>query len=65
METYPNFKMFAVLKDSIVIDCGFGDVDEVASPLTKKTYDDKNYTLIQVTEKNSPFIIGSIYKEGE
>lgn len=65
MKTYPSSKMFAVLKDNIVIDCGFGDVNEVTSPLTTKIYDNKNYILIEVTEKNSPFFMGSIYTERE
>lgn len=60
----PNFNMYAVVENDIVIDCGFGDTEElIVSPITKKEYNNTDYNLIKCTEKTGIFMIGQ--KVGE
>ncbi len=55
----PNFNMYAIVENGIVIDCGFGDTEElIVSPLTKKEYNNTEYSLIKCTKETGIFMIG-------
>lgn len=53
--------MYAVIKDNIIIDVGFGTKDSVNNLNNSVNYTSNEYTLIEVTEKNSPMQLGQIY----
>lgn len=46
--TKPNFKMYAILKNNIVVDCWFAKTKEEAQQ------DNPNAMVIEITTKNSP-----------
>jgi hypothetical protein len=55
----PNFNMYAIVENNIIIDCGFGDTEEfIVSPLTKKEYNNIDYQLIKCTPETGVFKIG-------
>lgn len=57
----PDFPMYAIVYNQIVIDCGFGD-EVIQSPLTKKTYiKNNNYQFVAMTTENSPAGVGMRY----
>jgi hypothetical protein len=53
--------MYAVIKDNIIIDVGFGTKDSVNNLNNSINYTSNEYTLVEVTEKNSPMQLGQIY----
>jgi hypothetical protein len=64
MDTFPNYKMFALLKDNYVIDAVLGGPDLYVSARNNKiTYNNiKNqYDTILVTIENSPIQIGDYF----
>lgn len=62
----PDFIMYAVLKDGIVINCGFGDKEKTISPITNECYEEKNgFHFIPMTVENSPAEIGMVYNNNK
>ena len=53
--------MYAVVKDNTILDVGFGTKDLVKNLNKNIFYTPHEYTLIEVTEKNSPMQLGQIY----
>ena len=53
--------MYAVVKDDIIIDVGFGTTKSVESLRGSITYMPDNHLLIEVTEHNSPMTLGEKY----
>jgi hypothetical protein len=54
-------KMYAVIKDNIIIDVGFGNKDLVKSLKDETIYTSKLNTLVEVTLENSPMQLGQKY----
>jgi hypothetical protein len=64
MSDFPDFPMFAVIKDSYVIDCAFFADNVFKSPINKTEYTEGlDYEFVQLTLENSPMEIGMIYKK--
>jgi hypothetical protein len=63
--TKPNYPLFAVVHNNVVIDCGWKYEDKIISARNQNIIYEKenNYIFIEVTENNSPFYIGQEYKE--
>lgn len=64
MDTFPQFPMFALLKDSYVIDAVLGGPDTYVSAIDPKvTYNitSGEYTVVLVTIQNSPIKIGDYF----
>jgi hypothetical protein len=64
MDTFPDFNMYAVLKNNIVISCGFGKSKlEIVDFLSKQLYNNSNgeFQFVQMTPDNSPAEIGMKY----
>lgn len=61
----PLNPLFAVIKDGIVVDCGWKQDNKVYDARSQNiVYEEKDgYVFVEVTEKNSPFYIGTEYKE--
>ena len=59
--TLPDNILYAVLSNNIVIDCGFGDIDNVTSPMSQQSYSNKEYEFVLMTIENSPAEIGMSY----
>jgi hypothetical protein len=59
--TLPDNILYAVLNNNIVIDCGFGDADNVVSPLSQQSYSKKEYEFVLMTIENSPAETGMSY----
>ena len=58
--------MYAVLKNNTVVDCGFGDTDNVISPMSQQTYKAKDdFQLIKMTIENSPAELGMVYNNNK
>jgi hypothetical protein len=53
--------MYAVIKDNIIIDVGFGNKDLVKSLKDETIYTSKLNTLVEVTLENSPMQLGQKY----
>jgi hypothetical protein len=56
-----NNIFYAVLDNNIVIDCGFGDANNVVSPLSQQSYSNNDYEFVLMTIENSPAEIGMVY----
>jgi hypothetical protein len=56
----PTYNMYAIVKDKIVIDCGFGEnTNKLFSPVTKKEYlNNTEFEYIQCTQTSGNFYIG-------
>ena len=54
-------KMYAVIKDNIIIDVGFGNKDLVKSLKDETVYTSELNTLVEVTLENSPMQLGQKY----
>jgi len=63
--TLPDNILYAVLNNDIVIDCGFGDTNNVVSPLSQQTYLSNDYQFVLMTMDNSPAEIGMKYKNNK
>lgn len=61
VQSYYSIKMYAVVKDNLIIDVGFGTKDSVNNLNNNINYTSDEYTLVEVTEKNSPMQLGQIY----
>ena len=61
MPSYYSTKMYAVVKDDIIVDVGFGTKDLVENLKNTISYTSNEYKLIEVTEENSPMQLGQIY----
>jgi hypothetical protein len=59
--TLPDNILYAVLSNNIVVDCGFGNTDNVVSPLSQQSYSSNNYEFVLMTIENSPAEIGMVY----
>lgn len=59
--TLPDNIFYAVLNNNIVVDCGFGDADNVVSPLSQQSYSSNDYEFVLMTIENSPAEIGMVY----
>ena len=71
---FPDFALYAVLKNNIVIDCGVGDIEKIVTSLhnNKQVYSKQDgFEFVQMTLDNSPATIGmkyngkQFYYEGE
>jgi hypothetical protein len=68
METFPDFNMYAIIKDGIVISCGFGKSElEIIDFATKQLYNNSNgeFQFVKMTPENSPVEIGMKYKKNQ
>jgi hypothetical protein len=60
----PDFPMYAVLKENVVIDCGFGNTETVYSANTamKEPYQKSDgFYFVEMTLENSPASFGMTY----
>jgi hypothetical protein len=57
----PDYLLFAVMENNIVIDCCFDNDGKMISPLSKKEYKSDSITFIPMTLDNSPAEIGMSY----
>jgi hypothetical protein len=62
MDTFPDFNMYAVLKDNIVIDVGFG-INEfsLVDYNSKPIINTGDFVYVQMTPENSPAETGMKY----
>lgn len=66
MSNLPDCIMYAIVSNSIVIDCAIEIDNQIVSPLTKKTYiKDNNFQFVQMTLENSPAEVGMLYKNNK
>lgn len=57
---FPDFNMYAVIDNGVVIDCGFGySTESIISPLSKKEYkNSETYKFILCDSEAGQFQIG-------
>jgi hypothetical protein len=53
--------MFAVIKNTVIVDIAWGTKTNAKSVKSNKHYPDNTHKLIEVTESNSPMTLGQIY----
>jgi len=58
---YITNKMFAVIKNTVIVDIAWGTKTNAKSVKSNKHYPDNTHKLIEVTESNSPMTLGQIY----
>lgn len=54
-------KLFAVVKDTVIVDIAWGIETNAKSVKFDKHYPNSTHRLIEVTESNSPMTLGQIY----
>ncbi len=54
-------KLFAVVKNTVIVDIAWGIETNAKSVKFNKYYPDSTHKLIEVTENNSPMTLGQIY----
>ena len=62
MDTFPNFNMYAVLKDNRIVDVGFGtDELNLVNYSSKPIINTGDFVYVQMTPDNSPAELGMKY----
>ncbi len=62
MDTFPDFNMYAVLENNIVVNVAFGyDENNLFNHLGKSIQLDNSIKLVKMTKENSPAVIGYEY----
>jgi hypothetical protein len=62
METHPNFNMYAVLKDDIIVNIGFGiNINFLIDFNSNPILNSEQFEFIQMTPENSPAELGMKY----
>lgn len=61
---FPDFDLYAILKNNIVVDCGTGNTEKVIASLqsSNRTYSKQDgFEFVVMTLENSPAFVGMKY----
>jgi hypothetical protein len=56
-----EYKMYAIVEDGRVVDLAFDNYEKITSPMTLNTYNNEEYTIIEMTQENSPAFLNGTW----